>query len=267
MNKRGTTFFLYHEIQAPQRELCSNDPGYVRYVLSSDEFRDHLGVIKNLGWSGWNVTRALQSMASVDGKAQEQEGICLTFDDGCASDLLVAAPLLLEKGFNATFYITVNHLGQKGYLSRVQLQDLHKLGFEIGSHSMTHRYLNDLDPRELESELSGSKQELEQIIGSRVIHFSCPGGRVNQRVLEATASAGYESIATSRPGRNKLTPDDPSLNRTPILRGTSAAEFASLCRGELPLGRQVQSAVLGIAKRVLGNSMYDKVRFTLLRQG
>lgn len=265
MSKRNTIFLMYHEIQAPQRELCNNDPGYVRYVVSANEFRDQLETIKSLGWSGWNVTQALQAMQ--DARGNEKAGICLTFDDGCSSDLLVAAPLLLDKGFNATFYVTVSHLGKKGYLARPQLQELSSLGFEIGSHSMTHRYLTDLDPSELPPELSGSKQELEQIVGRPVVHFSCPGGRVNQRVLEATVTAGYESVATSRLGTNKDKSDGLSLERIPMLRGTSAAEFVRLCKGEVQFRRQVQSAILRTAKRVLGNSMYDKVRFALLRQG
>jgi len=37
-----------------------------------------------------------------------------------------------------------------------------RLGFEIGSHSMTHAYLSDLSDDALQAEIANSKNELEQ---------------------------------------------------------------------------------------------------------
>ena len=42
----------------------------------------------------------------------------ITFDDGCETDLLVAAPILRQAGFNATFFITWGRLGKLAIFRR-----------------------------------------------------------------------------------------------------------------------------------------------------
>ena len=58
---------------------------------------------------------------------------------------------------------------------------------------MTHAYLNDLGPRELQVEIVAARSRLEDLIGRRVEHFSCPGGRYDERALAMTKQAGYRS--------------------------------------------------------------------------
>ena len=262
---KSTLFLMYHELHAPGRELCESDPGYVRYVVTADEFRDHLAMLQANDWTGLNVTESLGLISG--NNEQAKRGVCLTFDDGCATDLLVAAPLLQEKGFNATFYITVDHLGRRGYLTEQQLRELSEGGFEIGSHSMTHRYLDDLGQDDLEREIVESKKRLEQITGRGVAHFSCPGGRVNSDVVRIAREAGYDSVATSRVGTNRDSADRFSLSRVAMKRGITAARLERLCRGEGLFFSQAQNVVLAGAKRVLGNATYERLRSTVLRQG
>jgi peptidoglycan/xylan/chitin deacetylase (PgdA/CDA1 family) len=262
---KGFLFLMYHELQEAGRELCESDPGYVRYVATADEFREHLAMLKANNWRGLNVT---ESLALIMGNGEPAErGVCLTFDDGCATDLLVAAPLLKERGWNATFYITVDHLGRRGYLTEIQLRELGNLGFEIGSHSMNHRYLDDLGLEDLRVEIVESKKRLEQITGQAVTHFSCPGGRVNSSVTQVARDAGYNSVATSRVGTNRDSADRFSLSRMAVKRGTTAAKLERLCRGEGLFLSQAQNVVLAGAKRVLGNSTYERLRSTMLREG
>ncbi|MGA2255620.1 MAG: polysaccharide deacetylase family protein, partial [Thermoguttaceae bacterium] len=183
-------YLMYHEIELPGRSMCQSEPGYVRYVVKESAFHDQLTWLKDHGWQGLSVGQALETERTQD--------VALTFDDGCETDLLTAAPLLRQLLYNATFYITVGFLGNRGFLSRAQLRELTDQGFEIGCHSMTHAYLSDLGAKELHYEIADSKQALEQITGRPVEHFSCPGGRLNSRVVEVAREAGYRSLATSR---------------------------------------------------------------------
>jgi len=262
---KGILFLMYHELEVPGRELCDSDPGYVRYVATAAEFREHLAMLKANGWKGLNVTKSLELMNG--NNDQSQASVCLTFDDGCATDLLVAGPLLQENGCNATFYITVDHLGRRGYLTTEQLRELSNLGLEIGSHSMTHRYLDDLGPDDLKVEIAESKKRLEQTTGRAVLHFSCPGGRVTPNVIQIAREAGYDSVATSHVGTNRNSADRFTLSRVAVKRGTTAARLEKICRGEGLFLSQAQNAVLAGAKRVLGNSTYERLRSTVLRQG
>ncbi len=258
-------FLMYHELQTPKMELCDNDPGYVRYIVSRDEFRDQLALMRTHGWHGWSVSEALQAIGET--KESAEQGVCFTFDDGCATDLLFAAPLLRDAGFNATFYVTVNHLGRRGYLAEGQLRELCELGFELGSHSLNHTYLSDLPVEQLRVEIFESKERLEQITGKVVTHFSCPGGRTNRHIAQQARDAGYDSVATSRVGINGPGSDRFALARVPVKRGTSLAEFERLCRGEGLRVRQAETAMLDAAKRVFGNTMYERIRSTILGRG
>jgi peptidoglycan/xylan/chitin deacetylase (PgdA/CDA1 family) len=190
--------------------------------------------------------------------------VVVTFDDGAESDYTVAAPLLLEHGFGATFYVVPGLLGHAGYMTAAQLRELHAMGFEVGSHSLTHRYLTDVDAAALRDEVLGSKQRLEDLLGEPVRHFACPGGRVNRAVTAAVKEAGYGSLATSRFGQNGAATDPYRLARVAVFRHSTLAQFESVCRGQGLLARRMADTVLAAAKTALGNGTYDRFRRLVL---
>lgn len=253
----GNLFLMYHELELPRRPLCQSEPGYVRYIVSEADFRSQIRFLRDSGLPVMNVTQSFEA---------KEDGIVLTFDDGCETDLLTAAPILKESSFNATFYITTGFLGTRGYLLPGQLRDLSGRGFEIGCHSMTHPYLDELGTDELKRELRDAKSQLEDIIGRRVDHFSCPGGRWSPRVVEVAKECGYASVATSRVGRNLPTDDRFALARVAIMRGFGLPDFRSLCQGKGLRNMQLREQARGLAKRLLGNSTYDKLRSMALSE-
>ena len=256
MPKHSIVFLMYHELEITGRSLCQPEPGYARYVLPQAHFRAQMDHLKRNGWQGLSVGQSLGF--------PEGHNVCITFDDGCETDLLAAAPVLQQAGLNATFFITCGRLGTSGYLSPAQLKELSRQGFEIGCHSMTHRYLNDLDERGLRHEIIDAKSQLEQVIGQRVDHFSCPGGRCDQRVVTVARAAGYRTVSTSRIQANSSTTDLFSLGRVAMLRDIPLSAFAAICAGT-PLSRmRAQSAFCEGARQILGNSLYDRLRATIL---
>jgi hypothetical protein len=54
------------------------------------------------------------------------------------------------------------------------------------------------------------------------------------------------------------------LGRVAILRGTDIEEFAAICSGTALPRLRAQSAVRDTMKRLLGNSLYDRVRQLLI---
>ncbi len=176
-------FLMYHELELPGRKLCQSEPGYVRYILPIEAFRHQMAWLKESEWRGLNVGEAIHYPTG--------PSVCITFDDGCETDLIAAVPVLREFDFNATFYLTAGFLGTPGYLSPSQVRDLDTQGFEIGCHSMTHPYLSDLPEPELIREIVDAKLQIEAIIGHPIEHFSCPGGRYDQRTLQVARQAGF----------------------------------------------------------------------------
>jgi peptidoglycan/xylan/chitin deacetylase (PgdA/CDA1 family) len=249
-------YLMYHEIELPGRPMCQDEPGYVRYVVSLDDFCAQMQALRDSGWHGMSVSDALSG--------PRYPGVVITFDDGCETDLLTAAPLLRQLGFKGTFYVTVGFLGKRGYLSRTQLRELSDLGVEVGSHSMTHPYLTDLGDEQLVCELARSKSELEQVIGRPIHHFSCPGGRWNERIGAKAKQAGYGSVATSRASANSSRTDPFALGRIAVRRGTSLATFRALSKGHGLGTIRFKDSLRASARNLLGNSLYDRVRARVL---
>jgi peptidoglycan/xylan/chitin deacetylase (PgdA/CDA1 family) len=249
-------YLMYHELEVLGRKVCSLDPGYLRYVVRLSDFAKQMRALKEDGWRGISVGEALLNPAS--------KLVAITFDDGCESDFVAAAPILRSVNFNATFYITAGLVGAQGYLTREQLRELYNLSFEIGCHSMTHAYLPDLNDAALRHEIVDSKSCLEDILGRAVTHFSCPGGRCSGRVKNAVRAAGYCSLATSRPHSNSRSPELYALGRTVVMRSTALPQFEALCRGRGLWKLSLRAGVHHGAMRILGNSFYDRVRGAVL---
>lgn len=247
---------MYHELSLPGRGTCRPEPGYTRYVVPAADFRSHMKRLADEGWRGRSVTQSLQS---VDGK-----NVCITFDDGCETDLLSAAPLLRELGFGATSYVTVNFLNKPGYMTQTQVRELHALGVEIGCHALTHSYLTDVDDVQLREETAGAKDRLEQITGVPVDHFSCPGGRWDTGVANAVRRASFRTMATSVTGLNFATTDRFRLNRVAILDGISSDQLLRICRGEGLQLTQLKERTRAAVRRIMGNHAYDSIRDLVL---
>lgn len=258
MHADDTLFLMYHELETPGRQLCQREPGYVRYVLTEQSFSEELDWLQKEGIRGLSVSQALTE--------NSPRGIVLTFDDGCESDLRVAAPLLKKAGFDATFYITLGFLGQPGYLVPQQVRELADAGFDVGCHSMTHPYLSDLNVAALQREIADAKAQLEEVIGRPVYHFSCPGGRWSPQVARIAKQAGYRSVSTSRIATNRRGSDPFQLARVAVMRGTPLAAFQDLCRGKNLWQLQLRDFIRATSRRVLGNTLYDRLRDVALQR-
>jgi peptidoglycan/xylan/chitin deacetylase (PgdA/CDA1 family) len=254
-----TTFLMYHELRVPGRPLCSTEPGYARYVIDADAFREQMALLVERGFAGLGVS------AWIDGATASRKSVVLTFDDGCETDLLVAAPILRELGLTATCYITVDYLGTRGYLTEPQLRTLAATGIEIGCHSMSHPYLSDVDDRRLEYEVVTAKDRLEQLCERPVRSFSCPGGRYDRRLLPIAVSAGYDSVVTSQPVGNRRAMKFGMLGRVAVMTGATPAGVVALAEGHGLRSLRIRGAALALAKSVLGNSLYERVRGRSLR--
>jgi peptidoglycan/xylan/chitin deacetylase (PgdA/CDA1 family) len=249
-------FLMYHELELPGRSLCQSDAGYVRYILSADEFAMQMQQLSDLGFLGLNVSDALTFSTPA---------VAITFDDGCETDLIRAAPILKQHALGATFFVVSGFVGKQGFLSQTQLRELADLDFEIGCHSMTHPYLSDLDEAGLQREIVDAKIALEQMIGKPVQHFSCPGGRYDSRAMRVAKNAGYLTVSTSVPRANTIATDKLSLGRVAITRGMGAEEFRQTCSAQSLWKLHARSELRNRVKRILGNALYDRLRASLLK--
>jgi peptidoglycan/xylan/chitin deacetylase (PgdA/CDA1 family) len=242
---------MYHELETPRRAVTNRDPEARRYVVSVDDFAQQMAWLKSTGLRAMDVSQGIHF--------PHPPGVVVTFDDGNESDLIGAIPVLQAAGFSATFYVTVAFLGRRGYLCHTQLRELSGLGFEIGCHSMTHSYLNHLIGERLDDEVAGAKIILEQILGKRVEHFSCPGGRWTPQVARAAKQAGFASVTTSRARANSEFADPFHLDRVAIMRHTTLEQFQSICSARGLWRMQLRDLVYVGARHLLGDSGYERI--------
>jgi peptidoglycan/xylan/chitin deacetylase (PgdA/CDA1 family) len=251
-------FLMYHELEMPNRNLCQSEPGYVRYILPLAAFRQQMAWLSQSGWRGFNISQAIRYPA--------EPAVCITFDDGCETDLIAAAPVLRKFGFGATFYLTAGFLGTPGYLSAAQVRDLDAQGFQIGCHSMTHPYLTDLADEKLTREIAQAKSMIEGILGHSIEHFSCPGGRYDQRTLDAARRAGFATVANSKFHANSPATNPYELGRIAMLRDLTIGQFSETCHGRGLWKKRLQNRALRGVQRAFGNQTYDRVRAIMLRE-
>lgn len=126
--------------------------------------------------------------------------VVLTFDDAWADNHTNALGPLSRHHLPATLYVPSRLLGEPGYMTRTQLLEMDDGGVTIGAHSRTHPDLRACSPKELEREVRGSKEDLEDLLAKPVSSFAYPTGFTDERVRAAVAAAGFTSAVTTRPG-------------------------------------------------------------------
>ncbi len=124
--------------------------------------------------------------------------VVLTFDDGFENNRTYAYPVLVARGFVGTFFIVAGLVGKPEYMTWKQVSELATGGMEIGSHTVTHPDLQGSTPAARETELTVSKQMLEQKLGMSVTALSYPSGSFNPEVVVAAERAGYRVAVTTR---------------------------------------------------------------------
>ena len=73
-----------------------------------------------------------------------------------------------------------------------QVRGLRRLGMEVGAHTITHPILTRLSAAAAQGEMSGSKRELEQILGEPVELFAYPNGVPGQDYAAEHATMARE---------------------------------------------------------------------------
>lgn len=128
--------------------------------------------------------------------------VSLTFDDGRLSAFTHGRYYLDRAGLKGTFYITIQNLGQKGFMTESQVLEIASRGHEIGSHTKTHPYLSRLTPIEIANEIYGSKQSLYALGVKSVNTFAYPYGDYSDATDELVRKAGYAGARVSNRGSN-----------------------------------------------------------------
>ncbi|MCF7844202.1 MAG: polysaccharide deacetylase family protein [Kiritimatiellales bacterium] len=117
-----------------------------------------------------------------------------SWDDGYELDLEIAQ-VLQDYNCTGTFYVCPKKNKNKSKLTVDDVFDLSKR-HEIGAHSVTHPWLPDLAPVDIEREILQSKQWVEGITNKECKMFCYPYGANNAHARKYVEKAGFLGART-----------------------------------------------------------------------
>lgn len=174
----------------------------------------------------------------LSGKAP-QRAVLLTFDDAYTSTLELAAPRLAARDWPAVVYVASRTVGacshwnanpEERLLDADGLRQLIGHGFEVGAHSRTHCDLRGLDSADLNDEIAGSADDLEQMLGVRPRSFAFPFGYHDAASRAQVAAAGFDCAFAVHHGRGRF-----ALPRVDINARDNDRVFAAKLHAAWPL--------------------------------
>ncbi len=248
---------MYHAIGEASSGTQEFDDG--DFTVSESRFREHLRYLREHGYT----TCLLSQLKWIDAVDKR---VIITFDDGHASDVDVALPLLQEFGFNAEFFVTTAWVGQPGYVDAAGIEALSRAGMGIGSHGHSHRFFNDLSYDEAEEELQESLHLLRTLAVQPVASFSAPGGQLPAQLSKLCEKLGLQYVCTSATGLYEQRHFPFSIPRIAIRKDLAMEDFVRMVSGDARFFRQLKwrSAVLSGIRRTVGNDLYMNVRERVL---
>ncbi len=211
----------YHAI-ADLRE----DPVLSEYGVPPSLFAAQLDDLVAHGWDFVDLDAVLTALAGEGGLPRR--AVLVSFDDAYADLRDVAAPLLAERDIRAVVFAVAGRLGgvndwdrDKGAVSLdlldpAGLRRLPEHGIEVGAHTLNHRPLPEVPLAEIDAELSGAADRIEEAGVPRPRAFSYPYGRWSPELASAVREAGYEVAFTTAWGDPRPGDDPFSLPRVEV---------------------------------------------------
>ena len=172
---------LYHHIGYSLR-------GDTTYYVSPDLFDKQLNLLYQWGYRTISVEQLVKAVQ--EGAELPSKPIILTFDDGSETIYENALSLMRRYKFTGISYIVYNYIGTSNYMNADQLRTLNAAGWDIGSHSLSHKDLTT-DPGRQMDEIVDSRRRLEALLGLPVLSFAYPFGAYDSDSLHYVHQAGY----------------------------------------------------------------------------
>ncbi|NMG76010.1 polysaccharide deacetylase family protein [Aromatoleum diolicum] len=175
------------------------------WAVSLGRLRAQLDYLADEGWA----TPTVSELLAAPGRWPRRTA-AITFDDGYA-DNLAACEELQKRDMRATWFIVSGSIGQAPdwpatdrpegrLLDCVELREMTAAGMEIGSHTVNHVRLTEVDDDRRRFELEYSRRQIEDALGSQVRSFAYPYGAWDDTCVSAVRAAGYQAACTTRTG-------------------------------------------------------------------
>jgi len=227
---RQCRVLMYHWFRRQGEASQSRSP---QLEITPELFAEQMETLARSGWHTISLGQWLRG-----DKASDPKAIVLSFDDGTADFWDHARPVLQQHGFSATLFIVSGHVGgvsdwdlglgepARPLMDWTQLRELQDQGFEIGSHTDTHRPLTEIDDDEAARQLSSSRATLTEKLGRAPELLAYPRGFFDERHKRMAREAGYLGACAVILGWGDLRPGERYAIRRMTIKGSeSMARF------------------------------------------
>jgi peptidoglycan/xylan/chitin deacetylase (PgdA/CDA1 family) len=245
LDTSGLRILFYHRVSDDRDELA----------VAPDDFAEQMDYLAS---EAYRVVDVLTAIDLLDSGRPLARTVAMTFDDGFLDVAEHALPVLSERGFHATVFVspavTDGRTSFAWYREEpppllnwddiVELDRDGTLRFE--AHSLTHPNLPALDDAAALEEIAGSKHELENRLGRVVRAFSYPSGLYGEREARIAAGAGYRIAVSCEPGVNDGSTDRFALKRRQVDARDSLLDF----RAKLGGGHDSSPPLRGLYRRL-----------------
>jgi peptidoglycan/xylan/chitin deacetylase (PgdA/CDA1 family) len=259
------TSIMYHDVVDAGAYDVSGFEGAdaALYKVDSEQFKMHLSAIAAA------VEDQPISVLELLTKRREGTPLLVTFDDGGVSAHTHVTEILDGLRWPGHFFVTAGYIDKPGFLTKQQIQDIHRRGHIIGSHSLSHpERMSYCSQEEISREWRQSLDLLSDITGSKTRIASVPGGFYSRKVAEKAAEEGVEVLFTSEPTtRSHVVDGCLVLGRYTVQRWMSPAVVAALANGHgFARSKQVILWNVKKASKMLGGTRYSRLRKLLTQK-
>jgi peptidoglycan/xylan/chitin deacetylase (PgdA/CDA1 family) len=227
--QNGLRILFYHRISDDRDELA----------VSPQSFRRQMDY---LATESYRVVDVVEAAALLERGGPYRRTVGLSFDDGFLDVAEEALPILAERGFRATVFVSPGvvdgwasfkwYRAQPPLLGWEEIVDLDRDGtLRFEAHSLTHPNLLSLRDAAAWEEINGSKVSLAARLGRPVVAFSYPSGLFGARERGLVATAGFRVAVSCEPGLNSNGTDRFALRRRQIDRRDGLLDFRAKLEG------------------------------------
>jgi len=143
--------------------------------------------------------------------------VVITLDDGNDDAYQYAYPIARKYNLVFNLMIITGLLENPGYLTWGQLKEMVGSGLITAyNHSWSHNYLTKASREKVESEISTSKQQIEEYLGKKSNIFVYPYGVTNSEIINILKEKGFIAAFSTTPGNLQCEPQLMSLHRNRI---------------------------------------------------
>jgi peptidoglycan/xylan/chitin deacetylase (PgdA/CDA1 family) len=205
--------FVYHRF---------GDSRYPSTNTSLEDFAAHLETLKQQQIPVLPLGEVVDRLRA--GRPLPGHCAVLTVDDGYATFLSGAMPLLRRYGYPATLFVSTGNVGHKGYLNWTELKELAAEGIEIGNHSHSHAYLVERGEHESETgwlgrireDISQAQRLFRDNLGLEPRLFSYPFGEYTPEIVDLLRGLGFSGAVVQYSGATDLSTDPFLVPRFPM---------------------------------------------------